>query len=594
MSQGNTISSIPTLVAVKRTRHLTLVAMILAFVIMLFDLADGSLYLGDIDDLLRRLQVRELLRTGAWYDRTLPMISMPEAYVSPWSRIVDLPYAAIAKGLSPFVGQEAALNVAFLVWPPVMLLAYCLFVVSIVQEMQPKGLALETPALIATILAMSLSIWEFSPGRIDHHNVQLLVILATFWGLIRWNRWGAITAGLAVIISTAVGLELLPLVALVLAGVSGSWILRRPGSAVFYPAFGLTIAFGTPLAGLLLIGVKGVFATECDALSAPYLGGLIGYGLVSAAAAVVLARSGSWSRTLFLVLGGFALIGLLAASFPTCLGGPYHMVDPLSRELWLERVWQEHSILLFFEHGYFPHLVAMGVLLVIVVLSLPVVVAAWQSGKTGMPIVFALAVASLLLTFLQTRYIRFPTALVPLFIPVALSAVNQRPRLGAGLVAGSIALVGGLGFMVHLAIPVHLRNLDVADFMAFGDCKDPDLKDLASLPAGRIMAPTSLGLYMADRLPPGMTIAGISFHRAAPGIRRILDAFLSQDPQTRQAALAPFDYLAVCRFELPETIPDTSLYAALTHGASWPGMVRVTKDPEDKLQIYRISHESLR
>lgn len=99
---------------------------------------------------------------------------------------------------------------------------------------------------------------------------------------------------------------------------------------------------------------------------------------------------------------------------------------------------------------------------------------------------------------------------------------------------------------------------------------------------------------MAERLPPGMTIAGISFHRASPGIRRILEAFLSEDPQIRKASLAAFDYLAVCRFALPETIPDTSLYAALTHGVSWPGMVRVTKDPEDKLQIYRIDHESLR
>jgi hypothetical protein len=593
MLQGSTIPSTPTPMAVTQTRRLTLVALVVAFAIVIFDLVDGSLYLGDIDDVLRALQVRELLRSGAWFDRTLPMISMPEAYVSPWSRLVDLPYVVLAKGLSPFFGEEAGLKAAFQIWPPVMLIAYCVLVVSIVNEMLPRGKVLETPALVATMLAMALSIWEFSPGRIDHHNVQLLAILCIFWGLIRWTRWSAVMSGVAVVVSTAVGLELLPLVALVLAAVGVSWILRRPGSAAFYAAFGLAVALATPLAGLLLIGAKGIVATECDAFSAPYITGLVGYGLVTAVTAALLVRSGPWTRIIVLVVAGSALIAALAVSFPLCLSGPYHMIDPLSRELWLERVWQEHSILLFFEQGYFPHLLALGVLVVVLVLALPVVVSAWRSGTTGTSIVFAVAVAALVLTCLQTRYIRFPTALIPLFIPVALAAVSGSQKLAMRLLAGTIAALAVLGWMLHLAVPVHLRNLDVVDFMAFGDCKDPDLSDLASLPAGRIIAPTSLGLYMADRLPSGMTIAGISFHRSSPGIKRILEAFLSTDPQTRQSALAPFDYLAVCRFALPTTLENTTLYAALTHGVSWPGMVRVTTDPEAKVQIYRIDHERL-
>ena len=576
-----------------QTRRLTLVALLVAFAIVAFDLADGSLYLGDIDDVLRALQVRELLRSGAWFDRTLPMIAMPEAYVSPWSRLVDLPYFVLAKGLSPFFGAETGLKAAFLVWPPIMLVAYCLLVVLIVKEMLPKGKILETPALVATMLAMALSIWEFSPGRIDHHNVQLLSILCIFYGLIRWTRWSAVMSGVAVVVSTAVGLELLPLVALVLAAVSGGWILRRPGSAKFYPAFGVAVALAAPLAGLLLIGVNGIVATECDAFSAPYVSGLVGYGLVTAVTAFLLAQSGPRSRAIVLVAAGVALIALLAVSFPLCLNGPYHMIDPLSRALWLERVWQEHSILLFFEQGYFAHLLALGVLLVVLVLALPEVISAWRSGNTGTSIVFAVAVAALVLTCLQTRYIRFPTALVPLFIPLVLAAVNDGQKLALRLLAGSIGALATVGGVLHLAIPVHLRDLDVVDFMAFGDCKDPDLSDLASLPPGRIIAPTSLGLYMADRLPSGMTIAGISFHRSSPGIKRILEAFLSLDSQTRQAALAPFDYLAVCRFALPTTIADTTLYAALTHGGSWPGLMRLTKDPDAKLQIYRIDHASL-
>jgi hypothetical protein len=199
MLQRNTIPQTPRPVAVNGMWRLVVVALVVSFAIVLFDLADGALYFGDADDVLRALQIRELLRSGDWFDRTLPFISMPEPYVSPWSRLVDLPYAVLAKGLAPLVGDEAGLKAAFLIWPPIMLVGYCLLVVAIVQQMLPEGKVLETPALVATMLAMALSIWEFSPGRIDHHNVQLLTILCIFWGLITWTRWGAIVSGVAVL-----------------------------------------------------------------------------------------------------------------------------------------------------------------------------------------------------------------------------------------------------------------------------------------------------------------------------------------------------------------------------------------------------------
>ena len=72
----------------------------------LFDALDGVNFLGDIDDDLRAVQIRLLVEGGAWFDRTIPMIQMPEAYISPWSRLVDLPYAIFAANPRPGVASR--------------------------------------------------------------------------------------------------------------------------------------------------------------------------------------------------------------------------------------------------------------------------------------------------------------------------------------------------------------------------------------------------------------------------------------------------------------------------------------------------------
>jgi hypothetical protein len=568
-------------------------ALVLCFLIVGFDLLDGTLYLGDVDDDLRHLQVLQLMNSGDWFDRTLPFISMPEAYVSPWSRLVDLPYAAIGFVLSPILEHEAALRIASLVWPLVMLVGFCLLVLQILRRLVPSDQALELPMVCATLLAMALSIWEFSPGRIDHHNMQLLMSLLSFLGLLLWSRAGAVMAGIAVVLSVAIGLELLPLTALMLGGVAISWVLDRPGSAQFMQAFGFTLFFGAPLVALILLGPVGLVAVECDAFSAPYLVALMGYGLTVAAATSIFGRPGAWMRFFTLAGAGVVLLAGLAVGFSACLAGPYQMIDPLSRSLWLNRLPQELSILFYFEEGSFSHALKFGTMIVIGILAVPMVLRDWRGHGTAKAILLAIALGALLLAAVQTRYIRFPAAFVPLFLPLVLAGARESPRLTGGLALSS-ALVVGLGaFCLHLLVPVSPRQFVLADFLSSRACEGADFSDLAQLAPGRIMAPMAVGLALAPHLPDGVTIAGIPFHRSSPGIRRIFETFVRLDPQNRREAAGPFDYVALCPFQLPENIPDASVFAVLTRGGNWPGLIRIT-DPQSQLQLFKIDHTQFR
>ncbi|MBV6648358.1 MAG: hypothetical protein KI789_01410, partial [Hoeflea sp.] len=195
---------------------LFLLALCVTLPMVLFDAVDGVNFLGDIDDDLRAVQIRLLVEGGSWFDRTIPMIQMPEAYISPWSRLIDLPYAVFTWVLSPVLGTETALQAAFSFVPMIMLMGFCAILVKTLLAMFDGIVPVERVGLIASLMLMWLALWEFSPGRIDHHNVQLLLIMLSFWGLSLWTPRGAVLAGIGCVGSVAVGLELLPLISVIL------------------------------------------------------------------------------------------------------------------------------------------------------------------------------------------------------------------------------------------------------------------------------------------------------------------------------------------------------------------------------------------
>src|SRR5690606_41165571 len=69
-------------VRVPVTARPTIVFFVFAFAVLLGDALDGRPLLVDNDDLIRFLQIRDLVQDNALFDLRLPFISMPEAYVS--------------------------------------------------------------------------------------------------------------------------------------------------------------------------------------------------------------------------------------------------------------------------------------------------------------------------------------------------------------------------------------------------------------------------------------------------------------------------------------------------------------------------------
>ncbi len=572
-----------------------LLMLAIAVTLTLIDIADGVLYLGDVDDQMRAFQIRDLLTDHRWFDPRLELIQMPEMYHSPWSRLVDLPYFILISLLTPLAGAAQAFGFASAAVPLLLLAAFVALNLATMRNLAGSDISL-TSAFVTT-LAMALAFCEFSPGRIDHHSFQLVAMAAMFATFTsadaRHGGWG----GAAIVMSFLVGLECMPFIAIVLAfvalgGVFGS---ERDRQRMMWTGIAMT-GLSAP-AALVFNGTGPVLATLCDQISAPYITALTLTGAIYALAPMTWSRFGAtgWRaaalRMTTLALPGLAMIAVLVVLFPACLDGPFPMIDDISRVFWFERIAQERSSLSFIEEG------KTGLALTLAAMTFIALMASRRVAdgivqRDWMPaMVLVTGIAALLATFLLVRYVRFAPAFLPLFLPWLIDGGIRGGQLSSRVIATALAVCAvTVGVLFATVKPVD-RGYDAIDLMTWDECTGADFSVLTRTAPGKIMAPLGLSFGIGQQQVAGFSIAGLSFHRASPGIRRIAQTFTSDDSATRRAALAGFDYVAICRRDSSIDLSGAPLYGALALGKDWPGLVEVENG--SAFRLFRIERALL-
>lgn len=596
-SREETPGATPRSSAVARASHplmLMFVAMGMASLLIGFDVLADRHHYSDIDDVLRSVQIQQLLAHGRWFDLAIVGIDMPGAYLSPWSRLVDLPYVLLSWVFGTVNNETNAVWWAFRVWQPVLLVVFTALWVLTAIRISGRGRKVEPIPVLAAFAMMPLTLWEFTPGRIDHHNVQIVLLMAALYGLSGWSAVGGFVAGVACGLSFVVGLELAPVLLIVLVGPGLAWIAGVPGSGRIQMSLAAGLAFTTLLAGGLLIGPARLMETECDAFSAPFASFFLGYSALTALSVYLVRSRRPAIRFAVLSLSAVLLVAVAAFLFPTCLQGPYQAIDPVVRGLWLDRVQQEKSFLEFYRTGETIKIVCLGLLVVVVTAAIPALRRRFRQKDAAFVIIFAVALVLLILALVQTRFIRFPAAVVLLFLPLVWDEVKQGAQGTVKVLWLGAVVTLALGLAPLSFVSAAPSQPTLLDHFAFDVCTDVDAAPLERLPPGQIIAPSSLALFLLDRLPEGMTVNAISFHRAASGMRRMFDVFLSTDAETRRQAAEPFEYLAICRYPTADDIPGDTLFATLTRGGAWTGLVPVSDSPDSPLRVFRIDHARFR
>ncbi len=282
------------------------------------------LILADTDDNLRLAQVKAWLGGQGWYDLRQYRLDPPRGADIHWSRLVDLPLAGIMLALKPFIGWLDAERAAIAVAPLLPFGVATLGITLAARRLVAQGAwAFAVALLICAPATMNM----FMPTRIDHHGWQLAFLALTLAGLVDDRRVrGGIIVGLATAASLAIGLEMLPYLAICGAAAALRWIIDREDAALVR-AYGAALAAGTGMAYLVFASYANR-VPRCDALSPVWLSVMV----IAGALLVVLSFLRD-SRALVRLgaagIAGGVIVAFFVLSWPQCLGRPEGISDEL-------------------------------------------------------------------------------------------------------------------------------------------------------------------------------------------------------------------------------------------------------------------------
>lgn len=315
--------------------------------------------LGDTDDNLRMVQVRDWLAGQGWYDLRQYRLNAPEGANIHWSRLVDLPIAALMLVfrlfMSPFDADRWAAALAPLIPLLVIMLGVALACRRLVHPLAPL------PAFVALIFSAML-MTMVQPLRIDHHNWQLAMVGLVMAGLADPDgRRGGSTAGLASAASLSIGMEMFPYLGLAGATIALRWVWMGTDAAPRLKAYGQSLSIGTAL-GFLLFASHANWAARCDALTPVWGGAMVAAGVLAAVLAS-LRLDGRGGRLGAAALGGALLAAGFAWLAPQCLSN-LEGISPEVKRLWFNNIREVRPVFLQAPKSKIPLLISVGIGLV--------------------------------------------------------------------------------------------------------------------------------------------------------------------------------------------------------------------------------------
>lgn len=573
----------------------------LALVMAAFHLA-GLRLNGDLDDLLKLHEISHLIATRDIFDRTLPGILQPEPYVSHWPWIVDLPYAVVAWLLTPLTGAPAALATATFAVPLLLLAPTVLAYRRLVDAL---GFARPGVALCVAALFAMRGFFEFAPGRIDYHNLQIVLCLAALVLTLSQARSAAFANGLLAALSLAISLEFAAFSVLVTALYAWDFAFARQGGERRLALYGAGLALGGAVLFALIVPPAAYGEVRCDIYSLPHFSALAGGGILLALSPwAVRGRSVAW-RVAILALAGGVLLLMLAQNFPQCRAGPYGVLSDYVRQMHLSRINQEKSLFGRPEFVLSESFASMAVLFVGALV--PAVLVVTGRARDRAMVIFALfSLLSLAQAIAYFRYFRYLPFFSGIGLVIALGAVlpsaarakdwlaNRFAGGVSGVVLAAPGLVLACGLaLFHLLRTVPADQIPAAEFAA--RCDLSTLDAMSNWPAdARVLAPPDIGLSLLS-LSNAPAVVAVPHHPAWRGIER---AYRFLDPATAEPRAILREthatHVAVCAWRgapLPGLAQRYPLAASLMEGRPPGWLTECATDVSSPIRVYAVSPE---
>ena len=287
----------------------------------------------DPDDPMRLMQVRDWLAGQSWFDVTQYRLNAPAGGPMHWSRLVDIPIAAVILTARLFLDQHGAETAALIAVPLLTLGIAMLLIHRIAYKL------MGTPAALLAVLATPASLGAMKQMRImriDHHGWQIVMALVAMLAVLDERpRRSGLVAGAAMALWCNISIEALPFVAALGGWFAVQWLLDGSAGERLK-----SYLCGLAAASLLLFALthaRSVWLEHPhDALNIAHL---VGFTVAAVGSQFAVRHL----TDLNLRLAALAAVGLaaVAAMFgvdPHFLQGPFSSLDPLVARDWYQGV----------------------------------------------------------------------------------------------------------------------------------------------------------------------------------------------------------------------------------------------------------------
>lgn len=548
---------------------------------------------SDPDDYMRLLEVRDWLGGQPWFDVAQYRMAPPHGASMHWSRLVDLPIAALILAFRTVMPQAQA-ELWAMVWVPLLYLLLALFALrAIALKLGLSGLALAFTLVLLPLFPLLPG--NFGPLRIDHHTAQS--VAAVVCGALLLNarsRWVAAACGLVGAAWIAISLEALPLLA-VLGGLYGlRYWLRGDRSLAWYLG---ALALAAPLLSLATRPLAAFAESYCDILRPGHMAAFAAAGLIALLLPFAPGQGSAKGRFLSLALIPLVCGPLALVSLGTCAADPFGALDPLLKTYWhgfiLEGVpiWRQ------------PPSVAVMLLWTVLLVPAGWWLARHQGLATGkreeswtVLALYALAAGAYSLLVMrealaaQLLAIPFAALLLADLLPRARAIKSTLPRIAATL--GALALATPTFGSAALKPLDDMAGHDARRSAALANISGAacDYASLNTLPPAHLFAPLDRGPEILAKTPHSVVMAG--YHRNQAKMVDVVRAFTG-DPRAAEAIVRRngADYVLACSsgkdIAVFRTARADNLANLLVQGRA-PAWLEPVPGFDGSLRVYRV------
>jgi hypothetical protein len=582
------LSLIPDLRGARSRLAASLVVAFVVAVVLVIRFPAGDNY-GDTDDAMRLVMVRDLLAGQGWYDQVITRLQPPRGLHMHWSRLLDGGLAGsvmVARLAAPPAMAEWLVRV---LWPLAWIIPAVAAALTVARNLGDRSAVFLTAVLLLINLTLYL---QFIPGRIDHHNIQIVMVMIALAGATAKSheiRW-AVIAGLAGGLGLGIGLEALVLQALIGGGYALRVLADRRTWAIAL-AYGLALALACLGVFLIQTPPPQWTSSVCDALAwnSTCAVTVAGFGL--AASAVVARRANLAARIGVLTLTFVGALGVYLGLHPACLHGPFADVSPLARRLWLDHVEEAQPLNLALRINRDTAVSACVFLLVSAAAGLFLVLRERRARPAGMLLAGAALVVASLMAVLMWKMVSYAAWIGAPMIGAAYGRLAER-RLGGlllpsvlGTVILSPTVIGAAANATHKSLSAD--RVQAVSRVRQDACFAPrSYAELAALPPGPVLSEIDLGSFLLLFTPHSALSA--PYHRMWPAIMKAHDAF-EGPPGLAEARVRSLGaaYLVDCP-GLPLMSQAPGLAARLRAGRI-PDWLHEVSTPSATLRIYRVA-----